>query len=62
MFRQENIVLYFTLNYNINSNVGKATTTLSYDEVKEIFAGTTSDFYDLKLKTRSLHGHKRFTA
>ena len=61
IFRKENIVPCFTLKYTTDSNVGKSTKTLNYDKVKEIFAGTTSDFHDLKLKTRSLHGQKRFT-
>ena len=44
-----------------DSHAGKVTKILNDDKVKEIFAGTPSDFHDLKLKARSLHGHKRFT-
>lgn len=35
---------------------------LSHPDVKDIFANTFSDFHDLKIDTRSLHGHKHFTA
>ena len=35
---------------------------LSHSTVKDLFAKTFSDFHDLKLKTRSIHGDKHFTA
>ena len=35
---------------------------LSHSTVKDLFASTFSDFHDLKIKTRSIHGDKRFTA
>lgn len=35
---------------------------LSHSSVEDLFARTFADFHDLKIKTRSLHGHKHFTA
>lgn len=35
---------------------------LSHSSIKDLFAKNLSDFHDLDIKTRSLHGHKHFTA
>ena len=35
---------------------------MSHSAVQDIFHQTFTDFHDLKITTRSLHGHKHFTA
>lgn len=42
--------------------VGTQQAEMSHSVVSNLFSRTFSDFHDLKLKTRSLHGHKHFTA
>lgn len=53
--------IYFSL-LLIITLVGVEKEDLSHSTVKDLFAKTFTDFHDLKVKTRSLHGHKHFTA
>ncbi|MCJ1267764.1 hypothetical protein MMC22_007650 [Lobaria immixta] len=44
------------------SNFGIQQENLPHAVVKDLFTHSFSDHHDVKLKTRSLHGHKHFTA
>ncbi|KAL8950201.1 MAG: hypothetical protein Q9222_003748 [Ikaeria aurantiellina] len=47
------------LNY---SHYGMEKQDLTHSKVKDLFARNKTDLHDLEIKTRSLHGHKHFTA
>ncbi|KAL8655194.1 MAG: hypothetical protein Q9210_001039 [Variospora velana] len=46
----------------IYSDFGGKRENMKHSEVKDSFHMAFNDFYDLKIKTLSLHGHKHFTA
>ena len=41
---------------------GEEGVAITRDQVRTMFEGSFEDFYDIKFKTRSIHGHKNFTA
>lgn len=58
----EEIMEFFDPKQINYSSYGMEREDLSHPQIKDLYARNKTDFHDLDLKTRSLHGHKHFTA